>query len=135
MGIQVGKELVNLPLARLSITGDGSDANVFEALGNPYGIDVYIVDAWVVVTTVATAAATLDIGPANGATTASDTLFDGLDVNAATGCYFASNDTHNGTNGGVGRLWSAGNYLTVKEASGNVAGLVAVLLARCVPTQ
>jgi hypothetical protein len=133
MAIQFGNPDQPALVAKLSVTGGASDANVFEYLANPWGIDVIVTRAILRVTTVATAAATLDIGPAANATTANDTLFDGLDVNAATGVFDNLNDTHNGTNGVLSAVWADDGYITVKEASGNVDGLVGTLHLLCVP--
>lgn len=111
----------------LAITGGASSANVFASLLNPAGVELMITRAWLRITTASTGASTLDIGPAADATTANDTLLDGLSA-AATGIFDSQNDTDNGTNGSAKPLvWAAGGSVTVKEASGDVAGLVATL--------
>ena len=81
-----------------------------------------LVQAVIDVTTVATGAATLDIGRAATAVT-SDTLMDGIDVNAAIG-QFSSGV---GTNGRSFRKVAAGEYVTVFRASGDPTGMVANL--------
>lgn len=115
-------------MKELAVTGGAADANVFEAVLNPAGVDVMILRAYLRTTAVATAAATLDIGIGSTSTTAGDTLFDGLDVNAAIGIFDSMDGTDNGTNGvAKPQVWTAGYYVTVKEASGNVDGLVGTL--------
>lgn len=116
----------------LDIVGASGSANVFASVANTFGYDVLILRSVLYVTTIATAAATLDIGPAADATTANDTQFDGLDVHSATGVFDSANDTDNGTNG-VAKpvVWTKDTYVTVKEASGNVDGLVARLHLIC----
>lgn len=104
--------------------GDGS--GVIASCANPEGADVYIKRALCVVTTVATAAATLDIGIGTSISDDDDTLFDGLDVNSAAGVF--DNLIAHGTNGLAGKIWLAENFLTIKEASGDVTGLVGYML-------
>ncbi len=114
-------------MKELAITGGASDANVFEAMANPAGVDIMVLRAWLRITTASTGAATLDIGIATGATTASDVLFDGLSA-AATGIFDSMDGTDNGTNGvAKPQVWASGSFVTVKEASGDVAGLVGTL--------
>lgn len=112
----------------LAIAGASGSANVFTSLANPAQETIWVLRAWLRTTVVATAAATLDIGIAADSTTASDVLFDGLDVNTAIGIFDSHNDTDNGTNGvAKPQLMTASQYVTVKEASGNVDGLVGTL--------
>lgn len=74
------------------------------------------------VTTVATAACTLDVGStATSATTLSDTLIDGLDVNAAIGVF--DNLGNAGTNGKTRQKVAVGKWVTASKASGAAAGL------------
>jgi hypothetical protein len=75
------------------------------------------------VTTVATAACTLDIGTtATSAVTSSDTLLDGLDVNSAAGVF--DNITDKGSNGKSRQTLASGKWITASKASGATAGLV-----------
>ena len=78
------------------------------------------------VTTVATAACTLDVGIDGDGTGSSDILLDGLDVNAAAGVF--DNIADKGTNGKERqRLDAKGgttDYVTASKASGATAGLV-----------
>jgi hypothetical protein len=133
MSIQSGASEKDVLVTTLDITGGASSANVFAYKGNPWGIPVIITRALLRVTTIATAAATLDIGVGATSATADDTLLDGKDVNAATGIFDNMNDTDNGTNGLLLKYWAADTFVTVKEASGNVDGLVAHLILICVP--
>lgn len=115
---------------RLPVTGLSGSANVFASAANPFGYPVIITRAIFYSTTIATAAATLDMGVAADATTGSDLLMDGLDVNSATGVF--DNLTNPGTNGLRNGLWPTASFLNVKEASGNVNGLVGHLIVECI---
>jgi hypothetical protein len=75
------------------------------------------------VTTKSTGACTLDVGTtAVNATTTSDTLIDGVDVNAATGIF--TNDESAGTNGKPQKRLASGKWVTASKASGAAAGIV-----------
>jgi len=74
------------------------------------------------VTTKTTEACTIDVGVANDGTTLSDTLIDGLDINAATGLF--DNITDKGVNGKSRQRCGATQYVTGSMASGASAGLV-----------
>jgi hypothetical protein len=90
---------------------------------NPEAGAIIIKDVIVHVTTVATGACTLDIGTtAVSATTTSDNLIDGLDVNAATGAF-----SDPGTNGKPAQLLASGKWITVDEKTGDATGLVGTL--------
>lgn len=78
------------------------------------------------VTTVATAACTIDVGAAANATTSADTLLDGVDINAAV---IRGNPFDNkGTNGkGVQLIDENGgssDFITGSKATGATAGVV-----------
>jgi hypothetical protein len=92
-------------------------------LVNPEGADVIITRRLAYVTTPATGAAKIDVGTTTvSISTASDNLLDGIDVHAATGAFgLADGD---GTNGKEDQVWSSGKWVTVKEISGDVTGLV-----------
>ena len=96
------------------------------AVANPEGRTVYITACLLNVTTKTTAACTLNAGVAANASTGSDNLIDGMDVNAATGVF--SNLLNPGSNGKAGQPWGAGQFVTVTEASGAIAGLDGELL-------
>lgn len=91
------------------------------SLANPEGDDLIITRLVLNITTASTGAATVDAGIAADGTTSSDTLIDGLDVNAAAGVF--DNIDDQGTNGQSVVTWDSGEYLTI-TASATVAGLV-----------
>mgnify|MGYP000875309066 CR=1 FL=1 len=91
------------------------------SLANPEGADVIVTRLVVYVTAAATASCTIDAGIAATATTSSDNLINGLDVNAATGVF--DNITDVGTNGKSRQRWPSNYYLTISKASGATAGL------------
>lgn len=91
------------------------------ALLNPEGVTLIVHGLVLDVTTIATAACTLDAGIAANGTTSNDTLIDGVDVNTAV--ITADNIKNAGTNGASARRWGATEYLTVSKASGAAAGL------------
>lgn len=75
------------------------------------------------VTTKTSAACTVDVGTtATSATTSSDNLIDGKDINAATGIF--TNDESAGTNGKPQKRLAPGKWVTASVASGASAGLV-----------
>lgn len=132
MAIQYGYPACEPLAARLSITGAAGSSNVFASLSNPWGVAVVVTRAILYISTASSGASTLDIGPAANATTASDTLIDGLS-GAGTGVFDSSIAAHGGTNGLPSGLLAADGAITVKEASGNVDGLVATLVIQAVP--
>jgi hypothetical protein len=78
------------------------------------------------VTTIATAACTVDIGyTATSATTSSDTLLDGIDVNAATGLFDSMNAALDAGANAKAQLAASGKWITADSASGDATGLVA----------
>ena len=92
------------------------------SLANPEGVAVIVTSLVLDITTVATAACTLDAGIAAAATTVSDTLIDGVDVNAAIGTF--DDQKNAGTNGSGSQKWAANQFLTVSMKTGAAAGLV-----------
>ena len=97
------------------------------AVLNPFGVDVIVTDVVLNVTTAATATCTLNAGVAANATTTSDTLIDGVDVNTAVGVF--DNHANAGTNGGSD-LWESDEYITVSKATGSAAGLEGTVYIR-----
>jgi hypothetical protein len=78
------------------------------------------------VTTVATAACTVDIGyTAVSATTSSDTFLDGVDVNAATALFDSMNAALDTGANAKAQLAASGKWITADSASGDATGLVA----------
>jgi hypothetical protein len=89
---------------------------------NPEDGDIIITRLLVNITTAASAACTLNFGTTStSATTASDNLIDGLDVNTATGLF--DNITDKGDNGRSKQLLAKGKWLTGSKATGAAAGL------------
>ena len=91
------------------------------SLANPEGADVIVTRLVIDVTTIATAACTLDAGIAAAATTVADNLIDGVDVHSATGVF--DNVEDGGTNGQAVYKWESDEYLTVSMKTGAAAGL------------
>lgn len=80
------------------------------------------------VTTVATAACTLDIGyTVTSAATSSDTLLDGVDVNAATAVFDSMNAALDSGANAKSQKGAAGKWITIDEKTGDATGLVANL--------
>lgn len=89
---------------------------------NPEASEILIEHVAVIVGTVATGACTVDVGTTTAsATTSSDNLIDGQDVNAATGTF--TNAANAGTNGKPAQRLAAGKWVTGSKASGASAGL------------
>lgn len=91
---------------------------------NPEGVDLIIDNVTLDVTTKATAACTLAIGTAATSVSANN-LMDAVDVGTAAGLFDLV--TNHGTAGKTKQLWLAGNFLTVSQGTGAIAGLVATL--------
>lgn len=78
------------------------------------------------VTTVATGACTVDIGyTAASATTSSDSLLDGVDVNAAVALFDSMNAALDSGANAQAQKAASGKWITADEASGDATGLVA----------
>ena len=103
---------------KYALTADDDAGGVLSLL-NPEGADLIVTKLTINVTTVATAACTLDGGVGSSASTKYDNLIDGQDVNGATGAF-----ANLGTNGKRAMLWEDDNYLTISKATGATAGLV-----------
>lgn len=89
---------------------------------NPEAGNIIVTRLFVDITTVATAACTLDFGTtATNGTTSSANLIDGIDVNTATGLF--DNITDKGTDGKSRQLLAPGKWITGSKASGAAAGL------------
>lgn len=90
-------------------------------LQNTMGLDLIVTEVLLDITTASTSAATVDVGVDDGGDVSNDTLFDGLDVNAAAGLFNTSKNA--GTNGKHAVVWKKDEYI-VATASATVAGLV-----------
>jgi hypothetical protein len=78
------------------------------------------------VTTVATGACTVDIGyTATTATTTSDTLLDGIDVNAAIALFDSGNAALDSGANAKAQKAASGKWITADSASGDATGMVA----------
>lgn len=122
-----GRPSVWVPLA---VTG--ASAGVFASAANPFGYDVSIVNAKLVINTQAGLAGAVDAGVAANGSTIADNLIDGLSVNGITGWAAGNAYDTRGTNGLAGRLWGTSQFLNVGVGSGNPTGLVGVLWVECV---
>ncbi len=90
---------------------------------NPEDGDIIVEHVALVVTTKTTGACSVDVGTtATSATTSSDNLIDGKDINAATGTF--TNIESAGTNGKLRQRLASGKWVTASVASGASAGLV-----------
>jgi hypothetical protein len=108
-----------------SLTGAALNAAVV-GWQNPTGSDILVTRVILNLTTVATAACTLDVGvTAVSATTTSDTLLDGIDANAAIGVFDSMNAALDAGANAKAQLVSAGKWVTFDEKTGDATGLVA----------
>lgn len=91
---------------------------------NPEGKTILIDHVVLIVTTKTTGACSADVGvTATNATTLSDTMIDGKDINAAAGTF--TSDESAGTNGKQGRRCLSGKWVTGSVVAGGAsAGLV-----------
>lgn len=91
---------------------------------NPEAGDILVEHVALVIATKTSAACSADVGTtAVGATTLSDNLIDGKDINAATGTF--TNFESAGTNGKAGQRLAPGKWVTGSVVSGGAsAGLV-----------
>jgi hypothetical protein len=109
-------------IARVALGTTATAGGVF-AWQNPEASSILIHRVLIDVTTVATGACTIDVGTtAVSAATSSDTLIDGLDVNAGIGLF--DNITEKGSNGKSRQKLASGKWVTASQASGAIAGIV-----------
>lgn len=114
-------------VATLALVGNDL-ATAVQSWANPESGAILVERAVADITTASTGASTLNVGiTAVSATTASDTLLDGISGTPAA-VFDSVNDTDNGTNGvaKVQKL-AEGGWVTVSEASGAAEGLVGTL--------
>lgn len=110
-------------VARVPLAGLADTAGGIGAWRNPEAVSIIIQRLVIDTTVVATGACTIDAGTtATSAATSSDTLIDGLDVNAAIGTF--DNITDKGTNGKSRQKLASGKWVTFSRATGASAGLV-----------
>lgn len=112
-------------VAKVTLNGSAIHAAVTN-WQNPENSKIFIIRALADITTKSTVASTLDVGLTEvSATTASDTLLDGIDTGTAAALFDSTDNTDNGTNGVTkSQALAAGKWVTFKEASGNTAALV-----------
>lgn len=122
MSTSTGDNRAPVYVVRQRVTGTAASTGVFAAIQNPHNRRLIITNRYFVADTQSTGASTLDIGVAANATTSADNLIDGVSA-ATAGVLQAA-----GTNGASGRVWEATQFVTVAEASGDVAGLVGILV-------
>jgi hypothetical protein len=124
--LQVGSEEPTtkiIKVAKKPLTGAALHAGV-QAWQNPETVAIVIERVLLDRTTKSTGASTMDIGTtATSATTASDSLIDGVNSGAAEA--IEDNLSDAGTNGKARQKLAAGKWVTFKEASGDATGLVA----------
>ena len=109
-------------VAKIALAAVDTAGGVF-AWQNDEDASILVTGLFLDVTTKTSAACTVDCGTtATSATTLSDTLIDGLDINAATGLF--DNITDKGTNGKSRQKLASGKWVTGSVASGASAGLV-----------
>jgi hypothetical protein len=103
--------------------GTASDSGGIFAWQNPESGPILVQHLVINVTTVASAACTIDCGTVNFVTpgVSSGNLIDGLNVNAATGTF--TNDESAGTNGKPFKRLAPGKWVTGSKATGSAAGL------------
>ena len=94
------------------------------AWANPEAGEILVEHVALKVTTKTTGACSVDVGTtATNATTSSDNLIDGQDINAATGTF--TNTANGGTNGKSAQRLAAGKWVTASVVAGGAsAGLV-----------
>lgn len=112
---------------RITLANTGAAAADMASVLNPEGVAVVVTQCWLDITTASTGASTIDVGIGSSASTSYDNLIDGQS-GATAGCV-----GEKGTNGKQVKEWAAANYITVSEASGDVAGLVGELCVRYFP--
>ena len=115
------------------IQGSLSDGNGLAGIfseTNSYGTDL-IAEVDMLITTIATAACTLDVGVGSAAAIRDGSL-DEFDVNgvAAPFVYSSVDSTHAGTNGRARVLWANGGILHGSTKTGDATGLVGTYAIR-----
>lgn len=105
--------------------GTREDAGIINAIANPEGAGVVITRAFVNITTeTGEAARELDVGVAADAVTTSDTIFDGIDPNAAAALHDSMAPLGAGEENA--RIWGANQWVNA-NVNNNNTGMVADL--------
>lgn len=107
--------------AQITLADADTGGGVF-AWANPHSEDIVVEGVYLDITTVATGACTLDVGTTpTSATTVSDNLIDGIDVNSATGLF--DNSDNSGTNGKFSQRLASGKWVTGSKKTGAAADI------------
>ena len=106
-----------------------TDGGKIGAIANPEGRALLVLGVAIVKSTPSTGAANVDVGIAADADTSSDTLIDGAALNGAGTLCTGANA---GTNGKVGQVWGATQYLTL-TGSADSSGFVGDMTVFYVP--
>lgn len=116
----------NEQCAVFDVGGAALHAAVLPAFTAP--ADCIITRVFLNVTTVATAACTVDVGvTAVSSTTTSDTLLDGVDVNAAIALFDSGDSSLDTAANDQAQTLASGKWVTIDEKTGDSTGLVAKL--------
>ena len=111
---------------KVDVNGDNLAVATSATLGwkNPESDPVLVTRAILDVTTVATGACTLDVGiTATSISTASDTLLDGVDVNAATAVFDSADAGLDSGANDMAQKVGIGKFVTFTEKTGDAEGL------------
>lgn len=111
--------------ARVALDDTGAAAGDIASVANPEGVTCIIERAYLLIETPSSGASTIDVGVGASATTSYDNLIDGVS-GAAAGVF--SNLKNAGSNGKADQLWTASQYITASEASGDTTGLAGWLI-------
>lgn len=84
------------------------------------------------ITTVATAACTIDVGYSATSAATSDTLLDGVDANAATAVFDSMNAALDAGANAKAQKAASGKFVTIDEKTGDSTGMVANLYVQYV---
>lgn len=115
---------------KVAITGFGTGTGVRFSIANPFGRAVRIISASIDKTTGAVADGTIDLGVAADATTSSDTLIDGAEIDGAA--LLLNNIENKGSNGRAVVKMAANQFINLSSTA-SLAGLVATLTIVAVP--
>lgn len=122
-GVVVKTAVVQINGNALALMSSG-----IQAWQNPESVAIVITRAILDVTTVATSACTLDVGyTATSAATTSDTLLDGVDVNAAIAVFDSMNAALDSGANAKAQKCAIGAWVTIDEKTGDAEGMVATL--------
>lgn len=113
----------------LTAAATGKQGSLLNSTAACLGVDCYVVDAFIDITTASTGAGTINMGVA-GTDTSNDVLIDGASVATIATINTKKNA---GTNGGTSPKLAAGSYITVYRDTGDPTGMVATAYVGLVP--